>query len=151
NPAKSCGIVGLKPIYGRVSRFGVTTLSWTLDHVGPMAKTVADVARMLQVIAGPDPRDRTATTAPVPDYSKALTGNIKGLRIGVPAEYFFDRVHPETEAALRRALSVLKEMGAMLVDFKIRNAALCGAASSIILNSEAAAFHERRLKQQADL
>jgi len=150
-PAKSCGIVGLKPTYGRVSRFGVTTLSWTLDHVGPMARTVADVARMLQVIAGPDPRDRTAATSPVPDYTKALTGNVKGLRIGVPAEYFFDRVHAVTEAALRRANSLLKEMGAVLVDVKVRNAALCGAASSVILSSEAAVFHQKRLKEHGDL
>ena len=150
-PAKSCGIVGLKPTYGRVSRFGVTTVSWTLDHVGPLARTVADVARMLQVMAGADPRDRTAAASPVPDYTKALTGNVKGLRIGVPAEYFFDRVHPETEAALRRAISVLKELGAAQVDFRVRNAALCGAASSIIINSEAAAYHEKRLKENGDL
>src|SRR6266852_5227225 len=106
-PAKSCGIVGLKPTYGRVSRFGVTSLSWTLDHVGPMARSVADVAHMLQVIAGADPRDRTAAARPVPDYAKALTGNVKGLRIGVPTEHFFDHVHTETEAALRSALSLL--------------------------------------------
>jgi aspartyl-tRNA(Asn)/glutamyl-tRNA(Gln) amidotransferase subunit A len=150
-PAKSCGIVGLKPTYGRVSRFGVTTLSWTFDHVGPMAGTVADVARMLQVIAGADPRDGAAAASRVPDYAKKLTGNVKGLRVGVPSEYFFDRVHAETEAALRRAISLLKEMGALLVDVKVRNAALCGAASSIILNSEAAVFHEKRLKENADL
>src|SRR5215472_14201858 len=78
NPAKSCGVVGLKPTYGRVSRFGVTTLSWSLDHVGPMARTVADVARMLQVMAGADPQDRATAATSVPDYSKALTGNIKG-------------------------------------------------------------------------
>jgi aspartyl-tRNA(Asn)/glutamyl-tRNA(Gln) amidotransferase subunit A len=129
----------------------VTTLSWTLDHVGPMAKTVADVARMLQVIAGPDPRDRTAAAAPVPDYTKMLTGSVKGLRIGVPTEYFFDRVHAETEAALRRAISLLKELGVVLVDVKVPNAALCSTASAIILNSEAAAFHGKRLKQNADL
>ena len=151
NPAKSCGIVGLKPTYGRVSRFGVTTLSWTLDHVGPMAKTVADVARILQVIAGSDPRDRTAAAAPVPDYSKALTGNVKGLRLGVPTEHFFNNVSAETEAALRRANSLLKELGAVLVDVKVRHATLCSTASSIILNSEAAAFHEKRLKENADL
>jgi aspartyl-tRNA(Asn)/glutamyl-tRNA(Gln) amidotransferase subunit A len=150
-PAKSCGIVGLKPTYGRVSRFGVTTLSWTLDHVGPMARTVSDVARMLQVIGGADPNDDTAVGTPVPEYSKALTGNIKGLRLGIPSEYFFDRVHPETEAALRRAISLLKELGAVPVEVNIRNAALAGAASSIILNSEAAAFHEKRLRQNADL
>jgi aspartyl-tRNA(Asn)/glutamyl-tRNA(Gln) amidotransferase subunit A len=74
NPAKSCGVVGLKPTYGRVSRFGVTTLSWTLDHVGPMARTVADTASLLQVIAGADPQDRSAAGEPVPDYNAALTG-----------------------------------------------------------------------------
>jgi aspartyl-tRNA(Asn)/glutamyl-tRNA(Gln) amidotransferase subunit A len=151
NPAKSCGVVGLKPTYGRISRFGVTTLSWTLDHVGPMAKTAADVARLLQVIAGPDTRDRASAAAPVPDYTKTLTGNVKGLRIGVPTEHFFDHVHAETEAALRRALSLLREMGAVLVDVKVRNAALCGVVTSIILSSEAAAFHEQRLKKQGDL
>jgi aspartyl-tRNA(Asn)/glutamyl-tRNA(Gln) amidotransferase subunit A len=150
-PAKSCGIVGLKPTYGRVSLFGVTTLSWTLDHVGPMARTVADVARMLHVMAGADPNDRSAAAAPVPDYTKTLTGNVKGVRIGVPAQYFFDYVHAETEAALRRAISLLKEMGAVLVDVKVRDAALCGAASSIILNSEAAVYHEKELKENADL
>jgi aspartyl-tRNA(Asn)/glutamyl-tRNA(Gln) amidotransferase subunit A len=151
NPAKSCGIVGLKPTYGRISRYGVTSLSWTLDHVGPMAKTVADVARLLQVIAGTDPQDRTAAAAPVPDYAKALTGNVKGLRLGVPTEHFFNHVHPETEAALRRAISLLQEMGATLVDVKVRHAALCSTASSIILNSEAVAFHGKRLKESADL
>jgi aspartyl-tRNA(Asn)/glutamyl-tRNA(Gln) amidotransferase subunit A len=150
-PAKSCGIVGLKPTYGRVSRFGVTTLSWTLDHVGPMARTVAGAALMLQVIAGADPRDRTASAVPVPDYTQALTANIKGLRIGVPAGYFFDHVHPETGTALRKANSLLKEMGAVLVDVKVRNAPLCGAVSSMILNSEAAEFHQKRLKESADL
>jgi aspartyl-tRNA(Asn)/glutamyl-tRNA(Gln) amidotransferase subunit A len=150
-PAKSCGVVGLKPTYGRVSRFGVTTLSWTLDHVGPMARTVADVAAMLQVIAGADLKDRTAAAIPVPDYTRALTGNVKGLRIGVAREHFFEHVHPETEDALRSATSLLKESGAVLVDVKVRNAALCSAASGIILNSEAAAFHEKRLKQSADL
>jgi len=124
NPAKSCGVVGLKPTYGRVSRFGVTTLSWSLDHVGPMARTVADVARMLQVMAGADPQDRASAATAVPDYSKALTGNIKRLRIGVATEHFFEHVHPETDAALRSALSKLKEMGATQVEVKVRNAVL---------------------------
>jgi aspartyl-tRNA(Asn)/glutamyl-tRNA(Gln) amidotransferase subunit A len=150
-PAKSCGVVGLKPTYGRVSRFGVTTLSWTLDHVGPMAKTVADVASVLQVIAGADARDNTVAAVPVPDYSKALTGNVKGLRIGIAREHFFKHVHPETEDAIRRATALLKELGAVLVDVEVRNAALCSAASSVILGSEAAAFHEKRLKQHAGI
>ena len=150
-PAKSCGVVGLKPTYGRVSRFGVTTLSWTLDHVGPMAKTVADVAMMLLVMAGADRLDRTASSRAVPDYSKALDGSVRGLRIGVPVEYFFDHVHAETEAALRLAISVLKDRGALLVDVAVRNAALCGPAMSVILSSEAAVFHEKRLKEHGQL
>lgn len=150
-PAKSCGIVGLKPTYGRVSRFGVTALSWTLDHVGPMARTVSDVAHMLQVMAGADPNDDAAVSKPVPEYTKALTGDVKGVRLGVPSEYFFEHVHPETDAALRRAISLLKELGAVPVDVKVRNAALASAASSVILNSEAAVFHEKRLKQSAGL
>lgn len=150
-PANSCGIVGLKPTYGRVSRFGVTALSWTLDQAGPMTKTVADAAMMLQAIAGPDPEDATAAAEPVPDYTQALTGNVKGVRIGVPTSYFFDGVHPEVVSAFHGALSVLKEMGAVLLDVRIRNVELAGPASAVIRLSEAASFHEKRLKEHADL
>src|SRR5437773_8648794 len=107
NPAAMCGIVGLKQTYGRGSRYGVTTLSWTLDHAGPMTKTVADAAAMLQVIAGPDPRDATAAHVPVPDYSKALTGDITGLRVGVPTSYFFDG-NAEEVKAVRTAVDKLR-------------------------------------------
>lgn len=151
NPAKSCGIVGLKPTYGRVSCYGVTTLSWTCDHVGPMARTVADVALMLQAMAGHDPQDPASASVPVPDYAASLTGDIKGVRIGVPSEYFFDNVQPETNAALRRAIAQFEKMGATLVDVKVRHAALCGPASWVILMSEAAAFHEKRLKKNPEL
>ena len=150
-PAKSCGVVGLKPTYGRVSRYGVTALSWTLDHVGPMARSVADVASMLQVMAGADVADGTASREAVPDYDKALRGGIKGLRIGVPTEYFFDRVQPEVEAALRLALNRLKELGAVLVDVRVPHAGICGAASAVILSSEASSVHEKKWKQQAEL
>ena len=150
-PAKSCGVVGLKPTYGRVSLFGITTLSWTLDHVGPMARTVADVAHMLQVMAGPDPHDASAAAAPVPDYTRALTGNVKGLRIGVPDGYFFKNVQPETETALRRALTLLKELGAVMVDVTVRHAELASPASAVILGSECAAFHEKRLRENPGL
>jgi aspartyl-tRNA(Asn)/glutamyl-tRNA(Gln) amidotransferase subunit A len=150
-PAKSCGVVGLKPTYGRISLHGVTTLSWTLDHVGPLARTVADIARVLQVVAGPDPQDHTASSTPVPDYLKALTGSVKGLRIGVPSAYFFNNVQPETEAALRRALALLQKLGAVLVEVKVDRASLVGVASSMILGSESAAFHEKRLREHADL
>src|SRR5215813_6544204 len=89
-PAAACGIVGLKQTYGRVSRFGVSTLSWSLDHAGPMTKTVADAALMLQVIAGIDPKDPSTQNEPVPDYSRAITGNVRGIRIGVPSNYYFE-------------------------------------------------------------
>lgn len=150
-PAKSCGVVGLKPSYGRISRHGVTPLSWTLDHVGPMARTVADVAQMLQVMAGADPNDETSAAGAVPDYRRALASGVKGLRMGVPVEYFFNHVHPETDAALRRAITLLKDMGVTLVDVKIRDASLIGAASAAILHSEAASVHKTRLKESADL
>ena len=150
-PAKSCGVVGLKPTYGRVSLHGVTTLSWTLDHVGPMGRTVADVARALQVMAGRDALDSASSRTRVPDYARALTGTVKGLRLGVPSEYFFDRVQPETEAALRRAINVLQDRGVELVDVKVRDAAMCGAASSVILGAESAAFHRKRLIEKGEL
>ncbi len=150
-PAKSCGVVGLKPTYGRISRHGVTPLSWTLDHVGPMARTVADVAQMLQVIAGADAKDETSASNAVPDYRRALTGSVKGLRMGVPVEYFFNHVHPETDAALRRAIALIKDMGVTLVDVRIPNASLIGPASAAILHSEAASVHKARMKESADV
>lgn len=150
-PAKSCGVVGLKPTYGRVSLHGATTLSWTLDHVGPMGRTVADVTGMLQAMAGADERDRSASRKAVPDYMRALTGGVKGLRLGVPVSYFFDRVAPETEAALRKAIALLREMGMVLVDVVFRNAEMCGPAASMILSTESAAFHRERLRAQGEL
>ncbi|MCC6341229.1 MAG: Asp-tRNA(Asn)/Glu-tRNA(Gln) amidotransferase GatCAB subunit A [Bryobacterales bacterium] len=150
-PAKSCGAVGLKPTYGRVSLYGVTTLSWTLDHVGPMARTVADAALMLQAIAGSDPKDRNTAAAPVPDYAKALTGNIRGLRFSAPSGYFFDHVHPGTAAALHEAISLLRQLGAVQVDVQVRNPGLASSISSVILGAESAAFHQKRLREHADL
>lgn len=150
-PAHSCGIVGLKPTYGRVSRFGVTTLSWSMDHAGPMTTTVADNALLLQAISGPDPRDVSAAAEPPPDFSKALTGDIKGLRIGVPTRYFFDGIEAETAAAVRAALAPLEDLGAVLVEADFAQAELLGEASGVIRMSEAAAYHQKRLEEHADL
>lgn len=147
-PAKSCGVVGLKPTFGRVSRYGVTTLSWTLDHVGPMARSVADVALMLQAIAGPDRNDRSASNKAAGDYSRGLRAGLKGIRIGVAEEYFFDKVQPAVAAALRSALTVWKDLGAELVHLRVQHARMASAASAIILGAEAAAFHQDRLKRQ---
>jgi aspartyl-tRNA(Asn)/glutamyl-tRNA(Gln) amidotransferase subunit A len=151
NPAAMCGIVGLKQTYGRVSRYGVTTLSWTLDHAGPMTKTVADAADMLQVMAGADPKDATAAREPVPDYAKALTGDVKGLRIGVPTNYFFDNTNAELVAAVRKAIDHVRQMGAQVVDVAVPHANLAGSAGWIIAMAEGACFHEKRLKEKPEL
>ncbi len=150
-PANNCGIVGLKQTYGRVSRYGVTTLSWTLDHAGPMTKTVADAAMLLQAIAGADPQDPTAAQEPVPDYLRSLTGSVKGLRIGVPTNYFFDTVNAQAVAAVRAAISKLQGMGATVVDVVVPHAELAGSAGWIVAMAEAACFHEQRLKEKPQL
>jgi aspartyl-tRNA(Asn)/glutamyl-tRNA(Gln) amidotransferase subunit A len=145
--------VGLKQTYGRVSRFGVTTLSWTLDHAGPMTRTVADAALTLQVIAGADPRDPTTTAAAVPDYRQALRGaeGARGLRIGVPRNYFFDEANPEVEKAVRAALSKIEELGARLVEVEVPHAKYAGSAGWIVAMAEAACFHEKRLREKPEL
>jgi aspartyl-tRNA(Asn)/glutamyl-tRNA(Gln) amidotransferase subunit A len=150
-PASFCGIVGLKQTYGRVSRYGVTTLAWTLDHAGPMTKTVADAASMLQVIAGYDPKDQTTSREPVPDYSKALTGNIKGLRVGVPKSYFFDNQHPDSEKAVKAAIQKLVDMGAVTVDVDVPHASVAAPAGWTVAMAEAATFHEKRLREKPQL
>lgn len=150
-PANNCGIVGLKQTYGRVSRYGVTTLSWTLDHAGPMTKTVADAAMVLRAIAGHDPQDPTTTNDPVPDYMRSLTGSVKGLRIGVPANYFFDNIDAQAVSAVRAAIAMLQSMGAALVDVTVPHAELAGSAGWVVAMAEAACFHEQRLETHPEL
>lgn len=147
-PAAACGVVGLKQTYGRVSRFGVTTLSWTLDHAGPMTRTVRDAAAMLSVIAGADPRDPTTADRPVPDYAAALTPEVAGLRIGVPASGFFEPATPEVQSAVRAAIDLLAADGAEVVEVEIPHAHLAGNAGWIVAMAEAASFHEKRLAEQ---
>jgi amidase len=114
-PAASCGTVGLKPTYGRVSRAGVFPLAASLDHIGPLTRSVADAAAMLQAIAGPDPLDPTASRRPVPDYLGALAQGVAGLRIGVDERYITEGVHPDVSAAVKEAVRVLAELGAHIV------------------------------------
>ncbi|HJS73583.1 MAG TPA: amidase [Vicinamibacteria bacterium] len=150
-PAAACGIVGLKQTYGRVSRYGVTTLSWTLDHAGPMTKTVADAAVMLRIIAGPDPKDPTTSSELVPDYAGALASGVKGLRIGVPKSYFFEAASAEVDGAVRAAVSVLATLGANVVEVDVPHAELAGSAGWIVAMAEASAFHEKRLRETPEL
>jgi aspartyl-tRNA(Asn)/glutamyl-tRNA(Gln) amidotransferase subunit A len=109
-PAAYCGIVGLKPTYGRVSTSGAIPLSWSLDHLGPMTRTVSDAALLLQVIAGYDPHDSGSTDVPVPDYAAGIDGATAALRLGIPRNYFYENLHPDIQAAVQAALDVLKKL-----------------------------------------
>jgi aspartyl-tRNA(Asn)/glutamyl-tRNA(Gln) amidotransferase subunit A len=149
-PAAFCGIVGLKPTYGRVSRAGVLALSWTLDHTGPMARTVEDCAYLLQAMAGHDPADPASSRAPVDDYLAPLARDIRGVRIGVPRAYFFEGIDPEVERAFEEALETLRRLGAELRDVQIPS---LHATHSflLILMAEAFAYHERDIRQHPEL
>jgi aspartyl-tRNA(Asn)/glutamyl-tRNA(Gln) amidotransferase subunit A len=119
-PASLCGVVGMKPTYGRVSRYGMIAFASSLDQAGPIARTVADAAALLGVIAGPDPRDSTCVKRPVPDYLAALDRPVKGLRIGLPREYFEgEGLDPEVKAAVGQALSALTDQGATVVEVSL--------------------------------
>ncbi|MBI3330113.1 MAG: Asp-tRNA(Asn)/Glu-tRNA(Gln) amidotransferase GatCAB subunit A, partial [Nitrospinae bacterium] len=125
-------------------------LAWTLDHPGPMVRSVADAALMLHVIAGHDPRDPTTVQRPVPDYTQGLTGDLRGVRIGLPRPVFLDDLDPEVEAALKGAMRDLEGLGASVEIVplpKMRHAQL---SSSIIIGAEAAAYHLESLRQRAD-
>lgn len=111
-PASLCNVVGLKPTYGRVSRYGLVAFASSLDQIGPFARNARDAALLMQAIAGPDPRDATCSPRPVPDYSAGLNGSIKGLRIGVPKEYWVEGTQPGVVEAVRADIEKLREMGA---------------------------------------
>jgi aspartyl-tRNA(Asn)/glutamyl-tRNA(Gln) amidotransferase subunit A len=146
-PAACCGIVGLKPTYGRVSRTGVMPLSWSLDHVGPMTRTVADAARLLAVIAGADPRDATSSRRPLDDYA-AVDGPVAGLRVGVAENYYFDGVDPEMQAGVRAAVRRLADLGTRVEPLALPDPESLVSVSNIIARSEAAAIHTRVLRER---
>jgi aspartyl-tRNA(Asn)/glutamyl-tRNA(Gln) amidotransferase subunit A len=149
-PASLCGIVGLKPTYGRVSRWGEEGLVWSLDTAGPMARTVEDVAILLGAIAGWDPRDPTTSHVPVPDYRGALHGGVKGLRLGLPREYFGERVDPEVQAAVSRAVRALEGLGATVSEVAWPHIRFGLPVHLTILLSCAAAYHRKRVHEQAE-
>jgi aspartyl-tRNA(Asn)/glutamyl-tRNA(Gln) amidotransferase subunit A len=118
-PAGFCGCTGMRTTYGRTSRFGVMSMASSLDTIGPFAKNVEDLSIILQTIAGKDPLDGTTGDVAVPDYRAALTGDVKGLKIGLPAEYFIDGMHPDVESSVREAAKVLESQGAELVEISL--------------------------------
>jgi aspartyl-tRNA(Asn)/glutamyl-tRNA(Gln) amidotransferase subunit A len=138
-PAALCGVVGLKPTYGRVSRYGLVAFASSLDQCGPFARTVEDTAIMLQAIAGHDPLDSTSADTPVPDFRAALTGDVRGLRVGVPREYFVEGMEPGVDAAVRTAIAQLKELGAEIVEVSLPHTKYALPVYYIIAPAEASA------------
>jgi aspartyl-tRNA(Asn)/glutamyl-tRNA(Gln) amidotransferase subunit A len=149
-PAAACGIVGLKPTYGRVSRAGGMALSWSNDHFGPMTRTVRDAALMLGVMAGWDPADSTSSRHPVPDYLAGLDDGVQGLRVGVPENYYFEGVQSAIAVAVQDAVSRLVERGALRVDLRVPDPQPIGDVTNIVSRAESAAIHARILKERPE-
>ena len=145
-PASYCSIVGLKPTYGLVSTRGAIPLSWSLDHVGPMTRTVADAAVILQAIAGYDPLETTSQQMNVPDYSATLARKTSSLRLGIVRDFFFAGLHPEVEDAIKEALSVLKKLTAEFKEIKIQV-----SADTSVLRAEAYAYHAEFVAKTPEL
>ena len=149
-PASFCGITGLKPTYGRVSVRGVVPLLWSLDHAGPMTRTASDCALILQAIAGYDDEDPTSEDVPVPDYAANLDKGIKGLRVGVPTNFFFDAdaVAPEVTSAVRVAAAVFASLGAEIKDVLFPDPERFGTNDALF--AKAAAYHEGHLSDRPE-
>ena len=149
-PASWCGLVGLRPTWGRVSRYGVLPACWSMDTIGPMSRTVEDCAITFQAIAGHDPKDSYTSNTPVPDYRRALDGDIKGLKVGVIKEKVYtDDVNSEVRDAVIVAVGVLGEMGASVEDVSIPLIERAGAFSKALTDMESADVHYERLKSRA--
>jgi aspartyl-tRNA(Asn)/glutamyl-tRNA(Gln) amidotransferase subunit A len=136
-PASFCGVVGLKPTYGGVSRYGLVAFASSLDQIGPITKDVEDAALLLQVIAGHDSRDSTSVDQPVPDYREALKEPIKGLRLGIPKEYFVEGMHPDVAETVQRAIRTCRELGAEIMEVSLPHTEYGVAAYYIIAPAEA--------------
>ena len=145
NPSAFCGIAGLKATYGRVSRYGLAPLSWSLDHCGPMARVVEDTAHMLQAIAGHDPQDPTSSTAPVADYASALREDVKGMVVGVPRDYINEcapRTEPIVLKLMDKAIDELKSLGARVEEVKVQTLHIATISNAVIYYNEFWAAHK---------
>lgn len=147
-PAACCGIVGFKPTYGRVSRAGAMALSWSVDHLGPMTRTVRDAALMLTVIAGHDPRDATSSRRRVGDLLGAFERPLAGVRVGVPDNYYFDGVTPEVDTAVRVAAGTLESAGARVHTLRVPDPATMTDVCNIIARCESAVVHARMVRER---
>ena len=147
-PASFCGVVGLKPTYGRVSRYGAMTLGFSLDHMGPLTRSVRDAAAVLNVIAGYDSRDPTSSRRPVENYVPDLEPSIRGLRVGLPDNFYFDRLDPEVDSAVRAAFRTAESRGAEIVPVRVPDIAAINTVARLILLAEASALLEPHLEQR---
>lgn len=136
-PASCCGVVGLKPTYGRVSRFGLVAFASSLDQIGPITKDVTDTALLMNVISGHDAKDSTSANMPAPDYTKALRKDVKGMKIGLPKEYFIEGMDPDVEKAIRSAVKTLEGLGAKVVEVSLPHTDYAVATYYILATSEA--------------
>lgn len=149
-PASVDGVVGLKPTYGRVSRYGVVPLSWSLDHCGPLTRTVEDAGLILQATAGYDARDPASANVPMPDLSLGIHADVRGLRLGVPQNYFFDRIHRSVREAFEQAMTILTNLGAVRVDVTVPAVELAVPIGIGILMPEASSIHQQWLRQKPE-
>ena len=138
-PASLCGVVGLKPTYGLVSRYGLVAFASSLDQIGPIAKDVTDCALVMNAIAGHDPRDSTSLNVETPDYTRALGKDLEGLRIGVPTEYFVEGMEPGVEDATRESIEILRQLGAEIVEMSLPHTSYALAVYYILAPSECSA------------
>ena len=145
-PASLCGVVGLKPTFGRVSRRGIVPHSWSLDHAGPLTRTVTDAALMMNVLAGYDPADPACQDRPVPDYTAALGKPVRGMRIGVCRNHFFERLEPDVEAAVENAIRALASKGAKIREFEVPNLRYGLGAIFAVELASSAAYHDESVR-----
>ena len=150
HPAAMCGLTGLKPTWSRVSRANAMPLSWSLDCIGPLAQTARDCARIMQVIAGADIADPTASHMPVPDYASQLNGHQKNLTIAVPGNYYYEHVTPGVKKALDDSLTALRDLGAKTVTTGVPDMALINALMIVVMAVEAASIHRNWLATRPD-
>ena len=148
-PGTFCGVVGLKQTFGRVSQRGLMVTSYNGDHIGPMTRSVSDSALMLQILAGHDPLDPSTVPVPVPNYSETLNQGLRGLKIGIPTNYYFDLINPEVESAVRNSVTALEELGAEIIEVSLPSMKYA-AAMRITGMADGIVAHEPYIKNQRD-
>ena len=147
-PASACGLAGIKATYGRVSRFGAMPLSFSLDHVGPLTRTIEDCALMLQIISGYDPRDPTSSRNPVPDFRQQFEKGIKGCRIAVPENFFYDPLAEDVTKVMEQSIRVFENLGAEIVPVQVPEIENANPLGMLIIAVEASAYHDRWMRER---